>query len=68
MYASHNNNIKYVYSTIKYINFWLIHYAINLYIVSSFIIFSDFDLIFFFIYDYFKSIELFLSSKKVSEY
>ena len=37
-YFSHNNNIKCVGSTIKYIGFELIHYAVNLNVGSSFII------------------------------
>ena len=35
-YFSHNNNIKCVDSTIKYIDFKSIHYAINIDVVSSF--------------------------------
>ena len=46
MYFSHNSNIKYVNSTIKYIDIETIHYAINMDIVSSFIVFSDFDYLF----------------------
>ena len=46
-YYSHNSNIKYTCSTIKYIEFNPIHYIINLNIVSSFMIFSDFDYIFY---------------------
>ena len=34
-YSSYNSNIKYVASTIKYIDFESIHYTINLDIVSS---------------------------------
>ena len=44
MYYSHNINIKYVESTIKYISFESIHYVNNLHVISSFIVFSDFDL------------------------
>ena len=40
MYSSHNSNIKYVDSTIKYIGVESIHYAINLDVVSSFMILS----------------------------
>ena len=39
MYYNNNSNIKYADSIIKYIDFKLIHYAINLYIVSSFMVF-----------------------------
>ena len=42
-YFSHNSNIKYVDSTIKYIGFESFHYVINLNDVSSFVVFSDFD-------------------------
>ena len=41
MYYNHNNNIKRVDSTIKCIGFESFHYAINLNVVSSFMIFSD---------------------------
>ena len=50
MYSSHNNNIKYVDLIIKYIGFKLFHYTINLNVVSSFMIFNDFDYIFLSIY------------------
>ena len=50
MYSSHNSNIKYVDFTIKYIGFKSFHYAINLDIVSSFVVFSDFDSLFLLIY------------------
>ena len=46
MYSSHNSNIKYVGSNIKCIGFESIHYAINFDVVSSFMIFSDFDFMF----------------------
>ena len=46
MYYSHNSNIKCVGSTIKYIGFESIHYAINLDDVLSFMVFSDFDYMF----------------------
>ena len=45
-YSSHNSNIKYIGSTIKCIDFESIHYAINLDVVSSFVVFSDFDFMF----------------------
>ena len=45
-YFSHNDNIKSVGSTIKYINFEPIHYTINLDVVSSFIVFMNFNYIF----------------------
>ena len=48
-YYSHNINIKYVNSTIKYIDFESIDYA-NLDVVSSFMIFSDFDYMFLYMY------------------
>ena len=43
MYYTHNSNIKCVGSTIKYTNFDSIHYVINLDVVSSFMVFNDFD-------------------------
>ena len=46
MYSCHNNNIKYVGSIIKCIDFESIHYTINLDVVSFFMIFSDFDYMF----------------------
>ena len=49
-YSNHNSNIKYLGSIIKYIGFKLIHYAINLDVVSSFMVFSEFDSIFLSIY------------------
>ena len=39
MYSNHNNNIKCVDSTIKYIGFEPIDYVINLTALSSFMIF-----------------------------
>ena len=45
-YFSHNSNMKYVGSTIKYISFESIHYAIKLDDVLSFIVFIDFDYMF----------------------
>ena len=48
-YYSHNINIKYVSSTIKYIDFESIDYA-NLDVVSSFMIFNDFDYMFLYMY------------------
>ena len=41
-YYSHNSNIKCVDSTIKCIDVESFHCAINLVVVSSFVIFSDF--------------------------
>ena len=46
MYYSHNSNIKYVESIIKYIYFESIGYDINLNVVSLFMIFNDFNTIF----------------------
>ena len=46
MYYSHNSNIKCMDSTIKCIGFESFHYAINLDVVSSFMVFSDFDYMF----------------------
>ena len=43
MYSSHNSNIKCVGSIIKNIGFEPIHYAINLDIVLSYMIFRDFN-------------------------
>ena len=45
-YSSHNSNIKCVDLTIKCIGFESFHYAINLDVVSSFVVFSDFNYIF----------------------
>ena len=45
-YYSHNSNIKCVDSTIKCIGFKSFHYAINLDVVSSFVVFNDFDFMF----------------------
>ena len=41
VYFNHNNNIKCIDSTIKYIVFESIHYVINLNVVSF--VFSDFN-------------------------
>ena len=49
-YSSNNSNIKYIGSTIKCIAFESIHYAINLDVVSSFVVFNDFDFMFLSIY------------------
>ena len=46
MYYSHNSNIKCINSIIKYIGFESIYYAINLNVVSFFMIFDDFNYIF----------------------
>ena len=46
MYSSDNRTIKCVGLTIKCIGFELIHYTINLDVVSYFMIFNDFDSIF----------------------
>ena len=45
-YSSQNNNIKCVGLAIKCIGFKPIHYAINSDIVSSSMVFSDFDSMF----------------------
>ena len=45
-YFSHKSNIKNIDSIIKYIGFESIHYVINLDVVSSFMIFNNFDYIF----------------------
>ena len=50
MYYSHNSNIKYISSIINCLGFKPIHYAINLDVVSFFMIFNDFDFIFLSIY------------------
>ena len=50
MYSSHNNNIKCVDSTTKCIGFESFHYAINLDVVASFVVFSDFNSMFLSIY------------------
>ena len=49
-YSSHNSNIKCVYSTIKCIGIELFHCANNLDVVSSFVVFSDFDYMFLSLY------------------
>ena len=46
IYFSYNSNIKCIDLTIKCINFKSIHYTINLGVVSSSMIFSDFDFMF----------------------
>ena len=63
-YYSNNSNIKCVDSTIKYIGFESFHYAINLDIVSSFMVFSCFDSIFLLMYCSLESMKLFFSKKK----
>ena len=50
MYSSHNNNIKYIGSTIKFIYFEPIDYTINFDVILSFMVFSNFDSIFLFMY------------------
>ena len=45
-YYGHNSNIKCVDSTIKCIVFESFHYAINLDVFSSFVVFNDFDFMF----------------------
>ena len=45
-YSSHNSNIICVDSIIKCIDFESFHYTINLDIVLSFMVFSDFDYIY----------------------
>ena len=42
-HSSHNSNFKCIDSTIKCIIFDPIHYAINLDIVSSYMVFNNFD-------------------------
>ena len=49
MYFSYNSNFKYIDSTIKYKGFDSINYIINLDIISSFILYNDFNFIFLFI-------------------
>ena len=46
MYYNHNNNIKYIGSTIKCVGFEPIYYDINLNVVSSMLAFNDFDYIY----------------------
>ena len=43
IHSNHNNNIKCVGLTIKYIGFEPIHYIINLDVISSSMVFNDFD-------------------------
>ena len=64
MYYSHNNNIKCACSIIKCIDFEFIHYASNLDIVLSFMIFRDFDYMFLSMYCQFESMKLFFFFKK----
>ena len=61
MYYSHNSNITCVGSTIKYIDFESIHYVVNLNVVSSFMVFSDFDSMLSWMYCWFISMKLFFS-------
>ena len=46
MYSSHNNNIKCVGSIIKCIDFESFHYIIKLDVISSFMLFRDFNYMF----------------------
>ena len=46
MYYSHNSNIKYLCSIIKYVSFEPIYYTINLYVISCSIVFNNFDYMF----------------------
>ena len=46
----HNSNIKYIGSPIKCIGFEPIHYNINLDVVSSSMVFNDFDYMFLLMY------------------
>ena len=46
IYSSHDGNIKCVNSTIKFISFESIHYAINMSVVSSIMVLRDFDFMF----------------------
>ena len=50
MYFSHNSNFKYEGSTINCVGFELIYYVINLDVVSSSMIFSNFDFMFLLMY------------------
>ena len=50
MYSSHNSNINCVDSTIKYIDFKLFYYIINLDVVLSFMVFNGFVYMFLSIY------------------
>ena len=45
-YYCHNSNMKCVDSTMEYIGFESFHYAINLDVVSSFMVFIGFDYMF----------------------
>ena len=45
-YYNHNSNIKCVDSTIKCISFESFHYAINLDVVLSYMVFNSFDYMF----------------------
>ena len=45
-YCSHNSNIKYVDSIIKYIDFESFHYGFRLNVVLSFMVFNGFDFMF----------------------
>ena len=49
-YSSHNSNILCVDSTIKCLGFESFYYVIKLDVVSSFVIFSNFDSMFVWIY------------------
>ena len=46
MYSNDNNNIKCIISITKYIGFESIHYVVNLYAISFFMVLNDFDYMF----------------------
>ena len=62
MYSSHNSNIKCVDLTTKCIGFESFHYAMNLDVVSSFVVFSDFNFMFLSMYSWLELMKLFFSS------
>ena len=66
MYFNHNSNIKCIGSIIKYIVFKSIYHTINLNIVSSFIVFSNFDFLFSLMYYSSELMKLIFSLKKKS--
>ena len=61
IYYSHNSNIKCIDSTIKYIDSESFYYVINLDVVSSIVVFNDFDYMFLLMHYNFKSMKLFFS-------
>ena len=68
IYYIHNSNIKSEDLMIKYIGFKSFHYAINLDVVSSFMVFNDFDSIFLSMYCSLELIKLFFVCMSCTQY